>query len=170
MRVALLAVIAVAAAAAPPQRVVLMEELIRVEAGKRQTALRFPLQQQSALLEVQFQLREGVEGVRVLIHDTAKGTVLFQSNYETEGLIKLPLSKNAEYRIEVENLRQRLGYVLLDFEAALIFGPIAAPAAPQTLSPKRRFFTIAISLTLFAMLLTYGAVRLTPSLLQRSKS
>jgi hypothetical protein len=166
----LLAVAVLLAAAPPPKRVVLTEELVRIDAGKRRNVLQILPQQQASVLEAQFKIHEGGEGVRLLVRDVSRGTVAFESGYEPEGSIRLPLAKATQYRVEFENLRQRLGYAMLDFEAALIFGPIAAAAEQaQVLTPRRRYFTIAISLTLFAMIAAYCAVRLTPYLLDRRR-
>jgi len=52
----------------------------------------------------------------------------------------------------------------------LIFGgrPEAPPAsAAKVLDPKRRLYTIIASLSLFALIVAYSAIRLTPSILER---
>ena len=53
---------------------------------------------------------------------------------------------------------------------SLVFGVRSAPPAASSstpLDPKRRLYTIIASLSLFAVILAYSAIRLTPPILER---
>jgi hypothetical protein len=170
MKRLILLVLAAAAVAAESQKVVLLQELIRLEAMERRTVMVFPLEQQGAQLEVKFASKQGGEGVRVAVYTKGANQAMASSKYELESTFRVPLERDREYRLEVENQRQRLGYALVDLEVALHFGArtAAAPAtAARTLEPQRRLYTILSSLMVFALLAAYSAVRLTPPVLAR---
>jgi hypothetical protein len=169
MRLALL-LMAVAILGAEPHRVVLVQELIRLEAMEKKTVVMFPLEQQGAQIEVKFNSKHGGEGVRTAVYAKGSSQALAGTTYDVAGALKIPLEREKEYRVEVENLRQRLGHALIDVEVTLVFGARSAaapPAAAAVLDPARKRATIAASLALFAMIFAYSAVRLTPPLLQR---
>jgi len=166
----LLALIAARFANAEPPRIVLIHELVRLEAMERKSVVAFPLQQQDANLEVKFASKRGGEGVRLTLYATGANVPIAGTTYELTGTLRTPLARERQYRVEVENLRQRLGHALVDVEVTLIFG--AHPDAPaassaKTLDPRRRLYTIIASLSLFAMILAYSAIRLTPPILER---
>jgi|GEM_PF-1930979 len=151
-------------------KVLLLQELLRVEAMERKSVLMFPLEQQDALLEVKFASKRGGEGVRVAVYATGSNVPLAGTTYELGGSLRAALTRERHYRVEIENLRQRLGHALVDVEVSLIFGgrPEAPPAsAAKVLDPKRRLYTIIASLSLFALIVAYSAIRLTPSILER---
>lgn len=160
----------VTALGADGQRVVLVQELIRAEAMEKKTVVLFPLEQQGAQLEVKFASKQSGEGVRMAVYTKGSNQPLAGTTYEVTGAIRLPIERDHEYRVELENMRQRLGHALVDVEVTLVFGgrPEAPPAsAAQPLDPQRRFYTILTSLSLFGLMAGYAAIRLTPSILQR---
>ncbi len=151
-------------------RVVLLHELLRLEAMERKSVLLFPLEQQDAQLEVKFTSQRGGEGVRLAVYTTGANVPLAGTTYELTGTLRTPLAREREYRVEIENLRQRLGHALVDVEVSLVFGVSSAPPAASSstpLDPKRRLYTIIASLSLFAVILAYSAIRLTPPILER---
>ena len=165
-----LALMAVGFVTAEPPRVVLLHELVRLEAMERKSVVQFPLEQQDANLEVKFASKRGGEGVRLTVHATGSDAPLAGTTYELTGTLRTPLARERQYRVEIENLRQRLGHALVDVEVTLIFGarPEPPPASSaKTLDPRRRLYTIIASLSLFAMILAYSAIRLTPPILER---
>jgi hypothetical protein len=162
--------IAVGIALAETPRVILVQELTRLEAMEKKTIVQFPLEQQGAQLEVKFNSKRGGEGVRVAVYAKGSAQALAGTTYEIAGDLKVPLAREHEYRVEVENLRQRLGHAVVDMEVALVFGvrpETPPPSAARTLDPARKRATIAISAGMFAILFAYSAIRLTPPLLQR---
>jgi len=163
------ALLAAWATMAAPQRVVLLEELVRVEAMERKTVVLFPLQQQGAQLEAKFNSKRGGEGVRLLVYARGETTPLAESPYELADTLKVPLDREREYRVEIENLRQRLGHAVVDVEITLTFGsrPATTSAEPRMLDPQRKLYTIAASLSIFGLILAYSAIRLTPPILAR---
>ena len=102
---------------------------------------------------------------------SADATVpLAGTTYELTGELRAPLAREQQYRVEIENQRQRLGHALVDVDISLVFGarPAASPASSvRTLEPKRRLYTVIISLSLFVLILAYSAIRLTPPILER---
>lgn len=170
MRWLSLALLSAGFAHAEPVRVVLLQELLRVEAMARKAVVLFPLEQQDAQLEVQFASKRGGEGVRLAVYAADSNVPLAGTTYELSGALRTPLPKNGRYRVEIENLRQRLGHALVDVEVSLVFGthPEPPPASSaKSLDPRRRLYTVIVSLSLFAMILAYSAIRLTPSILKR---
>ncbi len=152
------------AVAAEPKRVVLVEETVRLEAMQQRVVAEFPLEQQAAVLELSYQAVKGAgEGLRVIV--LADGATISESSYAAATSLRVPLKSSAKYEIRIENKRQRLGYALAVVEAALVFVP--PREAARTLDPKRRYFTIAISMALFAMIVAYSGVRLGPALWER---
>ncbi|MBL8240230.1 MAG: hypothetical protein JNM66_22610 [Bryobacterales bacterium] len=159
-----------AAAMADPHRVVLLQELVRLEAMEKKTVVQFPLQQQAAQLEMRFESKRGGEGVRVEIFANGSNVPIGGTTYELSGLLRVPLEREKTYRVEIENLRQRLGHALVDVEATLVFGVRAEaplPSAARHLDPQRRRYTVAMSLSLFALIAGYAALRLTPPIVRR---
>jgi hypothetical protein len=166
----LFGLLAAAGIFAEPQRVVLLQELIRLEAMERKTVVMFPLEQQDAQLEVKFASKRGGEGVRLHVFARGSNQPLASTKYEITGTFRVPLERDRDYRLEVENQRQRLGHAMVDLEVTLVFGARPEPPPPtasRTLEPRRRLYTILASLTIFAMLAAYSAVRLTPPILAR---
>ncbi|MBI2686682.1 MAG: hypothetical protein HYX27_10225 [Acidobacteria bacterium] len=165
-----LAMLAIVCAHAEPRRVVLVQELIRLEAMERKTVVMFPLEQQGAQLEVKFKSIFGGEGVRLAVYGKGSTEAIAGTTYELAGTVKTPLVKDHEYRVELENLRQRLGHALVDLEVTLVFGSRPEPSPPsaaRNLDPQRRLYTIATSLTLFAMIIAYATIRLAPPIIER---
>lgn len=155
-------------AAAP--RVALMQELVRLEAMEKRTLLMFPLEQQGAQLEVKFESKRGGEGVRVAVFEKGSGVALAGSTYELNGMLRVPLAREREYRVEIENMRQRLGHALVDVDVSLVFGKtVTAPPADAArgLEPGRRRYTIWASLGLFGLMAGYAVIRLTPPVMRR---
>jgi hypothetical protein len=166
-----LALFASSIATADPSRVVLLQETVRVEAMARKQVLLFPLEQQDAQLEIRFVSRRGGEGVKLAVYEINSNIALAGTVYEVNGALRTALVRQHQFRVEIENLRQRLGHALVDVEVSLVFGsghsePPPASAA-RTLDPRRRLYTIIASLSLFAMILAYSALRLTPPILDR---
>jgi len=158
------------AAAAEPHRVTLVQELVRLDAMERKTVVLFPLEQQGGQIEVKFASKRGGEGVRVAVYERGAREPLAATKYELDGELRTPLARQHEYRVEVENLRQRLGHALVDLEVTLVFGARAEAAPPDAarhLDPARRLYTIATSLALFGLILAYSAIKLTPPVLER---
>jgi hypothetical protein len=173
MKSLLLALLASGFANADGPRVVLLHELVRVEAMERKSVVLFPLEQQDAQLEVKFVSKRGGEGVRFEVYATTATVPLTGTTYELFGTFRAPLAREGHYRLEIENLRQRLGYALVDVEVTLVFGAHAEqrPASSATtLDPRRRLYTVIGSLSLFAMIIAYSAIRLTPPILDRWRS
>jgi hypothetical protein len=170
MRGLLLVLLGFGALGADAPRVVLMQELVRLEAMERKTLLVFPLEQQGAQLEVKFESKRGGEGVRVAVFERTGNVALAGSTYELNGILRVPLAREREYRLEIENLRQRLGHALVDVDVSLIFGKTVAtpePGAARGLEAGRRLYTIWASLGLFGLMAGYAAIRLTPPVLRR---
>lgn len=170
MKGILLGFLVLGTVSAESRHVDLMQELLNIGAMERRTVLVFPLRQQGAKLQVKFTSKLEGEGVRVAVYESESGAQVAGTAYEISGVLRTPLESGREYRVEIENLRQRLGYALVDTEATLIFGDRTA-AAPESqarqLDPRRRRFTILSSLTLFALIITYAAVQLGPPLRER---
>jgi hypothetical protein len=153
--------------AAEPKRVVLIEETVRLEAMQQRVVAEFPLAQQGAMLELNYQAVKGAgEGLRVIV--LADGAALTESSYAPALSLRVPLKQAARYEVRIENKRQRLGFALVDVQAALLFS--APREAARTLDPKRRYFTIAVSAAVFAMIVAYTSVRLGAALYQRWKA
>lgn len=166
----LLLMIGIGLAGAEPRRVVLVQELVRVEAMERKTVVLFPLEQQGAQLEVKFASKHGGEGVRMAVYEKDSTQPLAGTSYEVAAAVKTPLERERAYRVEIENLRQRLGHALVDVEVTLVFGARSAPAPAsetRTLAPQRKRTVIIASLALFGLIFAYSAVRLTPPILDR---
>lgn len=165
-----LAILGLGTVNAESRRVELMQEVVKLDAMERRTVLIFPLRQQGARLELKFASRREGEGVRVAIYDSDSNVALAGTPYAMSDLLRTPLESGREYRVEVENLRQRLGHAVVDVEATLVFGDRATPAAvseAKPLEPRRRLYTILTSLTIFAVIMAYAAVQLGPPLLER---
>ena len=163
-------VLGIGMAFAEPRRVELFQESVRLEAMERKTVLLFPLRQQGAQLEVAFASKHGGEGVRVAVYASGSDVPLAGTTYELEKTLRTPLSQDGEYRVEIENLRQRLGHTMVDVQVALIFGaraPAATGAGTTTLDPGRKFNTIVGSRALFGLSVAYSAIRLGPPILDR---
>jgi hypothetical protein len=125
---------------------------------------------QGGQIEVKFASKRGGEGVRVAVYERGAREPLAATKYELDGEFRTPLARQHEYRVEVENLRQRLGHALVDLEVTLVFGAraeAAPPDAARPLDPARRRYTIATSLALFGLILAYSAIKLTPPVLER---
>lgn len=154
-------------AGAEPRRVVLLEELVRLEAlGARGYEL--PLPQQKAALELRWSVKAPGEAVRILVADPHAGTTVFDSGYASAGQHRVNLQQAGQYRLTVENRQQTADYALVDLRLELDFGGEAVAAtAPRLASPARRYGAIAGSLALFAMMVTYAGVRLAPTVWQR---
>ena len=170
MRRLTLALLAAGFVNAEPPRVVLLQELLRLEAMERKSVLMFPLEQQDVQLEVKFASKRGGDGVRLAVYTTGSNVPLAGTTYELTGTLRTPLAREREYRVEIENLRQRLGHALVDVEVSLVFGVRSVPPAASSstsLDPSRRLYTIIASLSLFAVILAYSAIRLTPPILER---
>lgn len=156
--------------AAAPQRVELLQELIRVEAMETRTVLLFPLRQQGGQLDLRFDSKRGGEGVQLAVYAAGSNVPVATTGYELTSAIRVPLTRDREYRVEIENKRQRLGHAVVDVEIALLFGavtPAPQPAGVRTLEPARRFYTILVSLALFGLIAGYAALRLGPSIVER---
>ena len=161
MKLLLLALLACAFAGAEPSRAVLVQELVRVEAMERKSVVAFPLAQQDAQLEIKFASKRGGEGVRLAVYSTGSNVPLAGTTYELTGELRAPLAREQQYRVEIENQRQRLGHALVDVDISLVFGarPAASPASSvRTLEPRRRLYTVIVSLSLFVLILAYSAI------------
>ena len=157
---------------AEPHRVVLLQELVRLDAMERRTIIMFPLEQQEAELELKFTSKLGGEGVRAALFAQEDSAPVAASGYETAETMRVPLKRQTMYRVELENLRQRLGHALVDVEATLVFGgrrTVGEGAGARTLDPARRTYTILTSLTLFFLICGYAAARLGPPILERMR-
>ena len=170
MRLLPLAFLACVSASAEPTRAVLVQELVRLEAMERKTVVMFPLAQQDAQLEIKFTSKRGGEGVRVAVYAEASNIPVASTTYELTGELRAPLTREGQYRVEIENQRQRLGHALVDLDVSVVFGlrPAAPPASSaRTLEPRRRLYTLIVSWSLFAIIVAYSAIRLTPPILER---
>jgi hypothetical protein len=154
-------------AVAEPRRVVLFEELVRIEA-LRSRSFELQLPQQKAALELGWSVKQPGGAVRVLVVDRRSGTTAFDSGYEAGGSRRLKLDQTGEYQVTVENRQQNLGFSLVDLRLELVFVKESTPVNEQRgPTPARRFWAIATSLALFAMMVTYASVRLAPALRER---
>lgn len=152
---------------AEPRRVVLLEELIRIEA-LRSRSYELPLPQQRAALEVNWSVKQAGAAVRVLVVDRKAPSTAFDSGYESGGSRRIKLDQAGQYQVTIENRQQNLGHALVDLRLELVFGeerPLATGVRDAT--PARRYWAIATSLALFAMMVTYAGVRLGPALRDR---
>lgn len=168
----ILLLLALAPGWAEPHRVVLLQELVRLDAMERRTIIMFPLEQQDAELELKFTSKLGGEGVRAALFAQEDSAPMAASGYETSKAMRIPLKRQTMYRVELENLRQRLGHALVDVEATLVFGgrrTAGEAAGARTLDPARRKYTILASLTLFFLICGYAAARLGPPILERMR-
>jgi len=170
MRLLLLGSLACVSAIGEPSRAVLLQELVRLDAMERKTVVMFPLAQQDALLEIKFSSKRGGEGVRLAVYADSSNVPVASTAYELTGELRTPLTREGQYRVEIENQRQRLGHALVDLDVSLVFGvrpPTAAAASALTLEPQRRLYTLIVSWSLFAIIVAYSAIRLTPPILER---
>lgn len=154
-------------ACAEPRRVVLLEELVRLDAlGARRYEL--PLPQQKAALALRWSVKAPGEAVRIVVVDSHAAATVFDSGYAGAGQHRVNLEQAGQYRVTVENRQQTADYALVDLRLELDFGPEAAAVAePRGPSPARRYGAIAGSLALFAMMVTYAGIRLAPAVWRR---
>lgn len=152
-------------AMAEPRRVILLEELLRIDA-MRSRSYDFPLHQQKAGLDLRWTVKEPGGSVRVLVIDRKAASPAFDSGYQPGGTRRVKLDRAGDYQLTVENRQQRLGNVLVDFRMELVFGE-ERPVVSQGPTPARRFWAIATSIALFAMMVSYAGVRLGPAILGR---
>jgi hypothetical protein len=152
---------------AEPRRVVLLEELVRIDA-LRSRSYELPLPQQKAALDVQWSVKQPGGAVRILVVDRAASATAFDSGYEAGGSRRVKLDQAGQYQVTIENRQQNLGHSLIDLRMELVFGE-ERPAVTGTRgpTPSRRYWAIATSLALFAMMVTYAGVRLGPALRER---
>lgn len=157
----------VCSAFAEPRRVVLLEELVRVDA-LRSRSYEMPLPQQKAALELQWSVKDPGGAVRILVVDRNASVTAFDSGYQASGSRRVKLDQAGQYQVTLENRQQNLGHSLIDLRLELVFGE-ARPAATVSRgpTPARRYWTIATSLALFAMMVVYAGVRLGPALRER---
>lgn len=150
-----------------PRRVVLLEELVRVEA-LRSRSYELPLPQQKAALELHWSVKEPAGAVRLLVLEQGATGAVFDSGYQTEGQQRVRLAQASNYQVLVENRQQRLGHALVDLRLELLFGEERRESS-QTVgpSPERRFWAMAGSWALFAMMVAFAGVRLGPAIWQR---
>lgn len=170
MKRVVLTLLTAALGLAEQHRITLVQELVRLGPMEKRTVVVFPLEQQGAQLEVRFVSKQGGEGVRAVVYETGRNAPLAESKYELNDVIRTPLERAHEYRVEFENLRQRLGEALVDVEITLIFGArseTSAASPAKLLDPRRKLYTILSSVSLFALILAYAAIRLTPPILRR---
>ncbi len=152
---------------AEPRRVVLLEELVRIDA-LRSRSYELPLPQQNAALELQWNVKQAGAAVRVLVVDRNASATAFDSGYEPGGSRRVKLDQAGQYQVTIENRQQNLGHSLIDLRMELVFGEERAPVTAQRgPTPARRYWAIATSLALFAMMVTYAGVRLAPALRER---
>lgn len=152
---------------AEPRRVVLLEELIRIDA-LRSRSYELPLPQQKAALDLRWSVKQPEGAVRVVVVERQANATTFDSGYESSGLHRVKLDQSGRYQVTIENRQQNLGHSLVDLRMELVFGeervPVSAPRGP---TPARRYWAAATSLALFAMMVTYAGVRLAPALRER---
>jgi len=150
---------------AEPRRVILLEELVRIDA-MRSRSYDFPLQQQKAALDLNWTVKDPGAAVRVLVIDRRGSSAAFDSGYQIGGRRRVKLDRAGDYQLTIENRQQRLGNVLVDFRMELVFGE-ERPVVSVGPTPGRRYWTIATSIALFAMMVSYAGVRLGPAILDR---
>ena len=165
MRLLALTVLVTAISAGEPRRVVLLEELVRIEA-MRSRSYDFPMHQQKAALDLSWTLKDRGTTVRVLVIDRRLSSPAYDSGYQTGGSRRVKLERAGEYQVTIENRQQLLGSALVDFRMDVVFGE-ERPVVSEGPTPARRFWTIAASIALFAMMVSYAGVRLGPAVLDR---
>ncbi|MBM3786688.1 MAG: hypothetical protein FJW30_20195 [Acidobacteria bacterium] len=153
------------ALSAEPRRVVLLQERIPLRPMEHKTVLTFPVVVSQASLHVRFATGHDGEGIRVVLRNGAG--VVAESGYTPRGTLRVPIREGNDYELVLENQRQRLGSTEVEMEAALVVDMRPASRTAHELEPKRRYFTVAASFTLFAMVLAYTAVRLGPAMADR---
>jgi hypothetical protein len=124
--------------------------------------------QQKASLELRWNVKQPDGAVRLLVVDRHSNTTAFDSGYESGGNRRVKLDQAGQYQVTIENRQQNLGHSLVDLRMELLFGeerpPVSAFRGP---TPARRYWAMATSLALFAMMVTYAGVRLGPALVER---
>ena len=152
---------------AEPRRVVLLEELVRIDA-LRSRSYELPLPQQKAALDLRWSVKYPEGAVRVYVVDRRSNANAFDSGYESAGSHRVKLDQTGQFQVTIENRQQNLGHTLVDLRMELLFGEERASVAePRGPTPARRYWAAATSLALFAMMVTYAGVRLSPALRQR---
>ncbi len=152
---------------AEPRRVVLLEELVRIEA-LRSRSYELPLPQQKAALDLHWNVKPPGEAVRVLVVDRNASATAFDSGYEANGSRRVKLDQAGQYQVTIENRQQNLGHSLIDLRMELVFGEERSPVTElRGPTPARRYWAIATSLALFAMMVTFAGVRLGPAVRER---
>jgi hypothetical protein len=143
---------------ASAQRVVLVDELIRVPASQWQ-AVDFALNQRPATIECQFRVERGSSGVRVVLLDRREARrfrarephrVILSTGFQKSGEFRYN-SGIGDYSLVIDNRLEGRGPAEVRLELALSFGGQALPHV-QELSSARRAVVILISLLLFAAL------------------
>jgi len=152
---------------AEPRRVVLLEELVRIDA-LRSRSYELPLPQQKAALDLRWSVKHSGGSVRVLVVDRQASVTAFDSGYEAGGSRLVKLDQAGQYQVTIENRQQNLGHSLIDLRMELVFGEERAVVTElRGPTPARRFWAIATSIALFAMMVTFAGVRLGPALRER---
>ena len=165
MRLLVLAVLVGAVLGAEPRRVVLLEELIRIDA-MRSRSYDIPMRQQKAGLDLSWTLKDRGTTVRVLVIDRRVSSPAYDSGYQIGGSRRVKLDRAGEYQVTIENRQQLLGSALVDFRMDLVFGD-ERPVVSEGPTSTRRYWTIAGSIALFAMMVSYAGVRLGPAVMDR---
>jgi len=158
---------------APAERVVLVDELIRVPPSQWQ-AVDFALKQRPATIECKFSVESGPSGVRVALLDRRElrrfrareaHRVILSTGFQKSGGFRYS-SGTGEYSLVIDNGLEGRGPAQVRLTVALSFGGRAQPHV-QELSTRRRVMVILLSLLFFSAIAFPAARRLQRALRSR---
>lgn len=151
---------------AQDRSVVLMDETVRVDAGRTRT-FEFQVAKDNSFAEIEWEVKTPDADVSVNIEKKGSNESLFASGFHSAGSRKIRLPRAGAYVVIVANQRQRLGHAEVGMFIGLDMSAGRPQATTRELTPARRYWTVAVSISVFAMIVAFCAVRLGPAILGR---
>jgi hypothetical protein len=154
---------------AAPKRVMLIDDEIHVDAARTYSQV-VRLEQQQAVLECEFTAKDAPSGVRVALVDRSNGDTVYATEYMTQGAFRIGLKRAGEFRIDIENRKQRLGSATVAMRAALVFGEAQKQDTVRTLPEETRRRVVAWSILALVAMVGFASWKLMPAILARRTS
>jgi hypothetical protein len=158
---------------AAPERLVLMNETVRVPAGEwKPFAIR--VNDRGAMLDCRFELERGESGVRLALLPWSEvgrprgrrgHHLIFSTGYDRTGAFRFALDAPGEYALVVDNGRAYREAADVRIRIALVRAGLRANG--RTLSPERRAAIVAITSVLFVAGLLWAGWQFREVLAQR---
>lgn len=151
---------------APPERVVLLDEVIRVPASQWQV-VDFALKQRPATIECRFHVEHGPSGVRVALLERRESSrfrarqphrTILSTSFQRTGGFRHSVG-TGDYSLVIDNRLEGRGPAEVRLEIALSFGRPGQPPVGE-LSSGRRAIVILLSLLFFSAVVFYAVRRL----------